>query len=108
MESERTEAEKVNIYTYLTILVGYRRFIFLNLVGVCLIVAIISLLLPSWYRATTTVLPPGSEALSLGAASSLMGTASGLAASFSLPFMATPSDIIAAILKSRVVGEAVV
>jgi len=108
MESERTEAEKVNIYTYLTILVGYRRFIFLNLVGVCLIVAIISLLLPSWYRATTTILPPGSEALSLGAASSLMGTASGLAASFSLPFMASPSDIIAAILKSRVVGEAVV
>ena len=108
MEGERTEAEKVNIYTYLTILVGYRRFIFLNLAGVCLIVAIISLLLPSWYRATTTILPPGSEALSLGAASSLMGTASGLAASFSLPFMASPSDIIAAILKSRVVGEAVV
>ncbi|MCK4403459.1 MAG: hypothetical protein KAW02_00085 [candidate division Zixibacteria bacterium] len=108
MESERTEAEKVNIYTYLIILVNYRRFIFLNLVGVCLIVAIISLLLPRWYRSTTTILPPGGEALGLGAASSLMGTATGLAASFSLPFMATPSDIIAAILESRSVGEAVV
>ncbi|MCK4223728.1 MAG: hypothetical protein KAX39_01020 [candidate division Zixibacteria bacterium] len=108
MEARELEAEKVNIYTYLTILVGYRRFIFLNLVGVCLIVAILSFLLPSWYRATTTILPPGGEAVGLGVASSLMGTASGLATSFSLPFMATPSDIFAAILKSRTVGEVVV
>ena len=108
MESRELEAEKVNIYTYLTILVGYRRFIFLNLVGVCLIVAALSFLLPRWYRATTTILPPGGEALGLGMASSLMGTASGFATSFSLPFMATPSDIMAAILKSRTVGEAVV
>ena len=108
MEARELEAEKVNIYTYLTILVGYRRFIFLNLVGVCLIVAILSFLLPCWYRATTTILPPGGEAVGLGAASSLMGTASGLATPFSLPFMATPSDIFAAILKSRAVGEAVV
>jgi len=108
MERREPETEKVNIYTYLTILVGYRRFIFLNLVGVCIIVAILSFLLPSWYRATTTILPPGGEALGLGLASSLMGTASGLATSLSLPFMATPSDVFAAILKSRVVGEAVV
>ena len=108
MESRELETEKVNIYTYLTILVGYRRFIFLNLVGVCLIVAALSFLLPRWYRATTTILPPGGEALGLGMASSFMGAASGLATSFPLPFMATPSDIIAAILKSRTVGEAVV
>ncbi len=108
MESRELKAEKVNIYAYLTTLVGYRRFIFLNLVGVCLIVAILSLLLPCWYRATTTILPPGGEALGLGAVSSLLGTAPGLATSFSLPFMATPSDIIAAILESRSVGDAVV
>ncbi len=109
MEGRETEKEKANIYSYLTILVSYRRFIFLNLVGVCLIVAIISFLLPSWYRATTTILPPGGEAaLGLGMGSSLVGSASGLATSFSLPFMATPSDVIAAILKSRAVGEAVV
>lgn len=109
MEGRQTDTEKANIYSYLTILVSYRRFIFLNLVGVCLIVAIISFLLPSWYRATTTILPPGGEAaLGLGMASSLVGSASGLATSFSLPFTATPSDVIAAILKSRAVGEAVV
>ncbi len=109
MGDRELETEKVSIYSYLAVLVAYRRFIFLNLVAVCLIVAIISFLLPSWYRTTTTILPPGGEAaLSLGLASSLLGSASGLATSFSLPFMASPSDVIAAILKSRVVGEAVV
>jgi tyrosine-protein kinase Etk/Wzc len=108
MEDRRAESEKINIYNYLTLLVSYRRFIFLNLVGVCLIVLIISFVLPSWYVATTTILPPGGDAISMGLASSVMGSVSGLATSLSLPFMATPSDIIAAILRSRVVGEAVV
>jgi tyrosine-protein kinase Etk/Wzc len=108
MEDRRTESEKINIYNYLTLLVSYRRFIFLNLVGVCLIVLIISFVLPSWYVATTTILPPGGDAISMGLASSVLGSVSGLATSLSLPFMATPSDIIAAILRSRVVGQAVI
>jgi tyrosine-protein kinase Etk/Wzc len=107
MENRELEAEKIDIYSYLTILVGYRRFIFLNFLGVCLIVAVISFLLPSWYRATTTVLPPERETLSLGLTSSLAGAISGLGTSYALPFMATPSDVIAAILKSRTVAEAV-
>jgi tyrosine-protein kinase Etk/Wzc len=101
-------SEKVDIYAYLAVLVKYRRFIFLNLVAVCLIVAAISFVLPSWYRATTTILPPGGDAVSLGLASSLLGSASGLATSRSLPFMTPPSDIVAAILRSRAVGESVV
>ena len=109
MEDRESQAEKISVYTYLAILVAYRRFIFLNLVGVCLIVALLSFLLPSWYRATTTVLPPGGEAaLGLGAATSLLGGAPGFATSLSLPFMATPSDIVAVILKSRAVGEVVI
>ncbi|HEX7400535.1 MAG TPA: GNVR domain-containing protein, partial [candidate division Zixibacteria bacterium] len=96
------------MFSYLTVLLSYRRFIFLNFVGVCVIVAIISLFLPQWYRATITILPPQTESLNLGIASSLLGAASGLGSSYSLPLMATPSDIFAAILKSRTVTEAVV
>lgn len=107
MENRELEAEKIDIYSYLTVLIGYRRFIFLNFLGVCLIVAVISFLLPSWYRATITVLPPERETLSLGLTSSLAGAISGLGTSYALPFMATPSDVIAAILKSRTVAEAV-
>ncbi len=108
MEIKEAEQEKVDIYSYLTVLVSYRRFIFLNFIGVSAIVAIISLFLPSWYRATTTILPPQRETFNLGTASSLLGAASGFGSSFSLPLMATPSDVFAAILKSRTVTEAVV
>jgi tyrosine-protein kinase Etk/Wzc len=108
MQENGAPSERVDIYGYLAVLVKYRRFIFLNLLAVCLIVAAISFLLPSWYQATTTILPPGGDAVSLGLASSLLGSASGLATSMSLPFMTSPSDIIAAILRSRAVGEAVV
>jgi len=107
MNNKESEQEKVDIFSYLTVLVSYRRFIFLNFVGVCVIVAIISLFLPQWYRATTTILPPQTESLNLGIASSLLGAASGLGSSYSLPLMATPSDVFAAILKSRTVTEAV-
>jgi tyrosine-protein kinase Etk/Wzc len=108
MDSKKSEQEKVDLFSYLTVLVSYRRFIFFNFVGVCVIVAIISFFLPQWYRATTTILPPQTESLNLGIASSLLGAASGLGSSYSLPLMATPSDIFAAILKSRTVTEAVV
>jgi tyrosine-protein kinase Etk/Wzc len=109
MENRVAGSKQVGIFDYLAVLVSYRRFILLNLVGVCLIVAILSFLLPSWYRAETTLLPPQEEpAFGLGVASSILGIASGYGSSFSLPFMATPSDVYAAILRSRVVGEAVV
>jgi tyrosine-protein kinase Etk/Wzc len=108
MENKEIEQEKIDIFSYLTVLVSYRRFIFLNLVGVCVIVAVISLFLPNWYRATTTLLPPQRDTLNLGMASSLLGAASGISSSFALPLMATPSDVYAAILKSRTVTEAVV
>ncbi len=108
MQEREPESDKINIYSYLTVLVSYRRFIFLNLIVVCLIVAAVSFVLPSWYNAGTTILPPGGDALSMGLASSLMGSATGLATSLSLPFMATPSDLVAAILRSRAVAEAVV
>jgi tyrosine-protein kinase Etk/Wzc len=108
MDNQEPEREKVDIFSYLTVLVSYRRFIFLNFVGVCVIVGVISFFLPQWYRATTTILPPQTESLNLGAASSLLGAFSGISSSYSLPLMATPSDVYAAILKSRTVTEAVV
>jgi uncharacterized protein involved in exopolysaccharide biosynthesis len=101
------DEEKIDIYSYLTVLIYYRRFIFFNLLAVCIIVAIISFLLPQWYTARTTILPPEKKSPLLSLGSSLLG---GLVPSteMSLPFMATPSDILAAILKSRTVGEKII
>jgi tyrosine-protein kinase Etk/Wzc len=102
--------EKINLYSYLSIIVGYRRFILLNFLGVCVVVAILSLFLPSWYTASTTLLPPRREGLGLGMGltSSLVGGFSEFGTSMSLPLMASPSDVIAAILKSRSVALAVI
>jgi uncharacterized protein involved in exopolysaccharide biosynthesis len=102
------EKEKINLYSYLSIIVGYRRFILLNFLGVCVAVAILSLFLPSWYSANTTILPPQREKLGLGVASSLAGGISEFGTSMSLPLMVSPSDVLAAILKSRAVALAVI
>jgi tyrosine-protein kinase Etk/Wzc len=102
------EKEKISLYSYLSIIVGYRRFIFLNFLGVCVAVAILSLFLPSWYTANTTILPPQREKLGLGLASSLVEGISEFGTSMSLPFMVSPSDVIAAVLKSRTVALAVI
>lgn len=107
MENQRSKEEKVNIYSYLLVITRYRRFIFLNLVFVCVVVAIISLFLPSWYTAETTVLPPEEESPVLALSTSFLGGFSP-SSGMSLPFMASPSDIFAAILKSRTVAESVI
>jgi tyrosine-protein kinase Etk/Wzc len=102
------EEERINIYNYLLVLAKYRRLILVNFLVVCFLVLVITLLLPNWYKASTTLLPPEKEGLSLGLSSSLLSGLSSLNEGMSLPFMATPSDVIAAILKSRRVGEEVI
>jgi len=106
-ESESKEQERINLYTYLAVLVKYRRFIFFNFILVCIIIALFSLFLPNWYRAKTTLLPPEKGGSGIGLPSSLLGEFSAFSG-LSLPVTATPSDIFAAILKSRSVIEPVI
>ena len=108
MEEVTSKEERINLYSYLAVLVKYRRFIFLNFILVCFIVALFSLFLPNWYRAKTTLLPPErGGGLGIGLASSLLGEFSSFSG-LSLPMTATPSDIFAAILKSRTVVDSVI
>ena len=107
MNIDMNRDERVSLLNYLVILVKYRRFIFLNSLAVCLIVGLISFLLPSWYTAHTTILPPEKESSFIGLTSSLLGGFSP-GGDMSLPLLATPSDLIAAILHSRSVGEKIV
>ena len=102
-----TNEDKINLLNYLMILVKYRRFLILNTLSVCLIVALVSFFLPSWYNAHTSILPPETDTSFMGFSSSLLG---GFAspAEISLPFMATPSDVIGTILQSRSVAERIV
>src|SRR5574341_1331585 len=102
------ESDKIDLASYLLVLVKYRKFIILNFITICVVVAGISLLFPNWYTAKTTILPPEKQGLSLGLSSSLLSGLSSLGGGMSLPLMATPSDVYAAIAESRSVAEEVI
>lgn len=89
-------------------LARWRRLIVLNTAVVAVAAVIVSLILPKWYRSTASVFPPQEETFSLGTLSSIVAaTALGPGRS-NLPIWATPSDVYAAILKSRSVREEIV
>ena len=66
------EGKKSNILDYLSVVVKWRKLIFVNFIVVCIITAIISLILPKTFSANSTILPPANEADVFGL-SSLIG-----------------------------------
>ena len=64
-ETLKLEEQRVNgqlteghFFDYLYILVKRRRFLFKTVLGAGILIAVISLLMPNWYMATASVLPP--------------------------------------------------
>jgi len=66
------EGKKSNILDYLSVVVKWRKLIFVNFIVVCIITAIISLIVPKTFSANSTILPPANEADVFGL-SSLIG-----------------------------------
>jgi uncharacterized protein involved in exopolysaccharide biosynthesis len=103
------EPGRLDVYRLYLLIARWRRFILRTALLVCGLAVIILLLLPNWYRATTSILPPERESSFMGLASSLlqgMGSLGGQ--EMVLPAFATPSHVYASILKSRTVVESVV
>lgn len=92
----------MRIVHYLRIIMKWRKIVLLNTLTITMIAVIISLILPPQYTAVATVLPPSDDNMMFG----LMSTSvsSGLAGlakmGASIPGLATPSDLFAAILRS--------
>jgi uncharacterized protein involved in exopolysaccharide biosynthesis len=90
-------------------LLRWRKLILINTALVALLAVVVSLLLPNWYKASTSLLPPEEESLSLAGLSRGIGSAlaavggAGVSISgrLSLPMWATPSDLVAGFLRSR-------
>jgi tyrosine-protein kinase Etk/Wzc len=104
------EAEKkTDFLDYLSVLVRWRRFIIINVLCVTLLAVIVSFIMPKWYRATASVLPPKEPDMfgSLGAASSVLRGLSGTKALRGLGQNEGAYNYFA-ILKSRTAMEAVV
>jgi tyrosine-protein kinase Etk/Wzc len=95
-----------------SVLFRWRRLLTVNtLVAAILTLVVMLLFFPNWFSATTSIMPPekdsGSFSLAAGMLPSGLGSllsGSGLA----LPGLASPSDLYAAILKSRTVSMAVI
>jgi len=102
--------EKANIWDVIGVLMKWRRLFALNFVAAGIITFIVASFLPKWYSSSAALFPPEKESSGIGVASSLLGGGLGSLISgsgMSLPAFATLSDIYAAILHSRIVGEGV-
>ncbi len=98
--------KETTLLDYAHVLVRWRKTIVINFLIVCILAAVLSFILPKWYTATTSILPPEEEGLGLGLSSMLSSLpVSGLGG---LAGMTTPGAIYVAILESRTVREGVV
>jgi len=98
------EKKQVNIIDYLYVLVKWRKLIIINFLVVCIIAAGISLILPKWYRAETTILPPLKEGAQMGMSSIMRNLSVG---GLGLGAVSEETNLFLAILNSRTVMEAV-
>lgn len=82
-----------------------RRRIGVMVAAATIFAVIVALLLPPWYRAQASLLPPTEEQSGFG----LVGMIRGLAVpGVKIPTAATPSDVFLAILESRTLSEEIV
>lgn len=82
-----------------------RRAIAILVVTATVLVGIVAFLLPPWYRAQASVLPPSEEESGFGLASLLKGIG---VPGMRVPTQATPADVFLAVLQSRRINEEVV
>ncbi|MCK4412717.1 MAG: hypothetical protein KAY32_04150 [Candidatus Eisenbacteria sp.] len=102
---------------FLVRLLRWRTFILVNTGIVAVLAVVISLLLPNWYEARMSILPPQEEPLGLsgglgtaggGMLASLRGGALSITGRLSMPVWAAPSDLVAGVLRSRRLRERVI
>ena len=97
---------ELSFWDYFAIVVKWRKLIAINFVVICLVAAGVSLVLPKWYEAKATILPPVEQP---GAGFGLVSMLSELPfGEFGIPGVSSPSEVFKAILESRSVAEAIV
>jgi tyrosine-protein kinase Etk/Wzc len=89
-------------------LMRWKKLILFHTVGFAVASVVVALLLPKWYRSTTSIFPPEEDVIGAGSFSSLASVAALASGRSSLPIWATPSDVYGAVLHSRSVREEVV
>jgi uncharacterized protein involved in exopolysaccharide biosynthesis len=95
-----------NLILLLDVLARRSRFIVLFVGIATLLAIIISLVLPKWYKATATLLPPKQIAVPVGGLSKFAEVTS-VTSGLDLPVLVTPSDVYARMLKSRTIADSI-
>ncbi|MCK4417802.1 MAG: hypothetical protein KAV99_06510 [Candidatus Latescibacteria bacterium] len=100
-----TEKREVNILDYIYIIARRWKLIIVNLLIICSVAAVISLLLPKWYTGTAMILPPKERKEEFGFAGAL--------AELPIPVIrlgekGSAADVVIGILKSRSVADSMV
>lgn len=102
-DDSSTEAVRA-LSDYLLVLIRRRRLVLLNVFVVAVITAIASLILPSWYTSTASILPTESGRSDMGLMSMIESTFPLLG----IPGVSAPSEAMLAILTSRRIAEEVI
>jgi uncharacterized protein involved in exopolysaccharide biosynthesis len=108
---ETTNSHKSFFWQFLSVVLKWRRLLLINTTIAVFLTFIVMLFCPNWYAASTTILPPEKDNGVLGFASSLLPSGIGSllgGGGMNLPGLATPSDLYASILKSKIVSEGVI
>jgi len=102
------ESAKLTFWDYARAVINGRRLIIVNVLIVMIAAVVIASFLPRWYKASALILPPekASDFSGLIGAPGLANLAA--SGGFSLPVLATESDVMERMLRSRTVINAVI
>ncbi len=87
----------------LEVVFRWRKFIFTCVTVVCVITAVAAFLLPKWYRASASVLPPERGGMDMNLSTIFRGGLPFFGGELAIPFAASPSDVLAAMAQSDAV-----
>ncbi len=95
----------MSLLDLLIALARWKRLILVNTLLVALASVVLVLFIPKSYRAVASIFPPEDDAMSAASIGSLISASGLVGRGSNLPVLATPSDVYAAILRSRTLRE---
>ena len=101
-----SESSDNNLWSFLEAVARRRGMIIAIVIAVTILSAVVSLVLPKWYRAEALLLPPKDITVPVGGLSQLAEVVS-VVEGLNLPVMVTASDVYARILRSRTIADSV-
>lgn len=108
-DSDSSRDRKISMLDVMIVLANRKKSIFAITAGFAVLAAIVSLLLPSRYTATVTLLPPQQGSSLSSAFASQLGSLGGMAALAGGGLgLKSPNDLFVAMLKSRTVEDSMV